>query len=39
MTALARDGSNYKGQTRPVVREGDSNQQTRNCQTIIKIWS
>jgi hypothetical protein len=31
--------SNCKRQTRPLVREGAPNQQTRNCQTIIKIWS
>jgi hypothetical protein len=31
--------SNFKRQTRPLVREGALNQQTRNCQTIIKIWS
>jgi hypothetical protein len=34
MTALARASSNC-----PLVREGAPNQQTRNCQTIIKIWS
>jgi hypothetical protein len=28
-----------KRQTRPLVREGAPNQQTRNCQTIIQIWS
>jgi hypothetical protein len=39
MTALARASSNCKRQTRPLVREGVSNQQTRNYQTIIKIWS
>jgi hypothetical protein len=39
ITALARASSNCKGQTRPLVREGALNQQTRNCQTIIKIWS
>jgi hypothetical protein len=31
--------SNCKRQIRPLVREGATNQQTRNCQTIIKIWS
>jgi hypothetical protein len=25
--------------TRPLVKEGAPNQQTRNCHTIIKIWS
>jgi hypothetical protein len=39
MIAKARASSNCKGQTRPLVREGARNQQTRNCQTIIKIWS
>jgi hypothetical protein len=39
MTALYRARSNCKPQTRPLVREGAPNQQTRNCQTIIKIWS
>jgi hypothetical protein len=39
MTALARASSNCKRQTCPLVREGAPNQQTRNCQTIIKIWS
>jgi hypothetical protein len=39
MTALARASGNCKRQTRPLVREGAPNQQTRNCQTIIKIWS
>jgi hypothetical protein len=39
MTALARPSSNCKLQTRPLVKEGAPNQQTRNCQTIIKIWS
>jgi hypothetical protein len=39
MTALARASRNCKQQTRPLVREGAPNQQTRNCQTIIKIWS
>jgi hypothetical protein len=34
-----RTSSNCKRQTRPLVREGAPNQQTRNCQTIIKIWS
>jgi hypothetical protein len=39
MTALARANSNCKRQTRPLVRESAPNQQTRNSQTIIKIWS
>jgi hypothetical protein len=37
MTALARASSNCKRQTHPLVREGAPNQQTRSCQTIIKI--
>jgi hypothetical protein len=39
MTALARASSNCNRQTRPLVREGAPNQQTRNCQTVIQIWS
>jgi hypothetical protein len=39
MTALARASSNCKRQTRPFVRESAPNQQTRNYQTILKIWS
>jgi hypothetical protein len=39
MTALARTSSNCKRQIRFLVRQGAPNQQTRNCQTIIKIWS
>jgi hypothetical protein len=39
MTALARASSGYKGQTRPVVREGAQHEQTRNCLTVINIWS
>jgi hypothetical protein len=41
MTTLARASSNYtrKWQTRPFVRESASYQQTRNCLTVIKIWS
>jgi hypothetical protein len=38
-TALAWASSNCKRQTRPLVREGAPKQQTRNCQTIIKIRS
>jgi hypothetical protein len=39
MTALARTSNNCKRQPRPLMREGAPNHQTRNCQTIIKIWS
>jgi hypothetical protein len=39
MTAQARASYNCKRHTRPLVREGAPNQQTRYCQTIIKIWS
>jgi hypothetical protein len=39
MTALAKASRNCKRQTRPLVRDGNQDQQTRNCQTIIKIWS
>jgi hypothetical protein len=39
MTPLARASCNCKRQTRLLVREGAPNQQTRNCQTIVKIWS
>jgi hypothetical protein len=39
MTALARDSSIYKRQTRPLVREGAPQKQYRNCQTVINIWS
>jgi hypothetical protein len=38
MTAVARANSNCKRQTRPLVREGATHQQTRNCLTAIKIW-
>jgi hypothetical protein len=38
MTALARTSSNFKRQTRPLVREGVPHQHTRNCLTVIKIW-
>jgi hypothetical protein len=31
--------SNYKRQTRPLVRRDALHQQTRNCLTEIKIWS
>jgi hypothetical protein len=33
MTALARASSTYKGQTRPLVREGAPQEQDRNCHT------
>jgi hypothetical protein len=39
MTALARASSNCKRQTRPLIRESAPHQQTRNCPTVIKIWS
>jgi hypothetical protein len=39
MTALARTRSNFKRQTRPLVREGAPHQQTRNCLTVIKLRS
>jgi hypothetical protein len=39
MIVLARVSSSCKRQTRPVVREGAPHQQTRNCLTVIKIWS
>jgi hypothetical protein len=38
-TALAKERSNSKRQTRPLVREGAPHQQTRSCLTVIKIWS
>jgi hypothetical protein len=38
MTALARTSRNCKRQTRPLVRERASHQQTSNCLTVIKIW-
>jgi hypothetical protein len=38
-TKLARASSIYKRQTRPLVREGATQKQDRNCQTIINIWS
>jgi hypothetical protein len=31
--------SKCKGQTRPLAREGAPHRQTRNCLTVIKIWS
>jgi hypothetical protein len=39
MTALARTSSNCKRQTRPLVRDSATHQQTRNFLTVIKIWS
>jgi hypothetical protein len=39
MTALARVSGNCKRQTRPLIRESAPYQQTRNCLTVIKIWS
>jgi hypothetical protein len=39
MTALPRASNNCKRQTRPLVRESAPLQQTRNCLTVIKIWS
>jgi hypothetical protein len=39
MTAVTRASSNCKRQNRPVVREGAPHPQTRNCLTVIKIWS
>jgi hypothetical protein len=39
MTALARTSSYCKRQTRPLVRESAPHQQTRNCLTVMKIWS
>jgi hypothetical protein len=38
-TELARASSIYKRQTRLLVREGDPQEQDRNCQTAIHIWS
>jgi hypothetical protein len=32
-------GQRRKRQTGPFVRDGESHQQTRNCLTVIKIWS
>jgi hypothetical protein len=34
--ALARASSIHKRQTRPLVREGASQKQDRNCETVIK---
>jgi hypothetical protein len=39
MSALERARSNCKRQTRPLVRQGASHQQTSNYLTVIKIWS
>jgi hypothetical protein len=38
MTAIARTSNSCK-QTRPLVREGAPHQETRNCLTVIIIWS
>jgi hypothetical protein len=32
-------GSNYKRETSPLARESSPHQQTRNCLTVIKMWS
>jgi hypothetical protein len=39
MTALARTSSNCTRKTRHLVREGAPHKQTRNCLTVIKVWS
>jgi hypothetical protein len=39
MTAMAMTSSNCKRQTCPLVREGASYQQIRNCLTVIKSGS
>jgi hypothetical protein len=39
MTALARARRNCKQQTCPLVTVSAPHQQTRNCLTVIKIWS
>jgi hypothetical protein len=39
MTALARASSNCKRETHPLIRESAPHQQSRNCPTVIKIWS
>jgi hypothetical protein len=36
---LARASSNCKRQNRPLVKESAPYQETRNCLTVIKIWS
>jgi hypothetical protein len=38
-TALAKASSINKRQPRPLVREGASQKQDRNCQRVINIWS
>jgi hypothetical protein len=38
-TALARTSSIYKRETRPLVREGATQNQDRKCQTLLNIWS
>jgi hypothetical protein len=37
-SGLSRTSSSCKRQTRPLVREGVSHQQTYNCLTVITIW-
>jgi hypothetical protein len=37
-TTLSRASSIYKRQTRPLVREGATEKQDRNCQRAINIW-
>jgi hypothetical protein len=39
MTALARASIYCRRQTRPFVRESAPHQETRNCLTVLKIWS
>jgi hypothetical protein len=38
-TALARTRRNCKRRTGPLVRESAPHEQTRNCLTVIRIWS
>jgi hypothetical protein len=38
-TAPARASRMYKRQTRHLVREGAPQEQNRNCQQVINIWS
>jgi hypothetical protein len=39
MAALARASNSCKRQIRRLVREGATQEQTRNCLTVTKIWS
>jgi hypothetical protein len=39
MTALMRASSNCKWHMHPLVRDSTPHQETRNCLTVIKIWS